>query len=66
MNESTFKPGDVVVLKSDTEHKMKMTISMVFNDRTAVCYYFDPITFDVKLLEASQQNGIPLDILVKI
>lgn len=65
MSIEEFKPGDVVVLKSDSEHKMKMTIKDVIGDR-AICLYFDPIKFDIKTLEISKSNGIPLVLLKKI
>ena len=65
MNESQFKPGDVVVLKSDTEHKMKMTVKSVSDDK-AILMYFDPVKFDIKTLDASSQNGLSVVLLKKI
>jgi len=56
-------PGDVVVLKSDFENKLKMTVKEVNVDK-AICYSIDVEKGDIK--ELNLKNGIPLIVLQKI
>ena len=62
--ESEIKPGDVVVLKSDNEHKLKMTVKFVGKDK-AECYYADSSSFQIKKIDIDR-NDIPIILLQKI
>ena len=62
--DTEIKPGDVVVLKSDSAHNLKMTVVSIAND-TAVCWGVDPNTHQI-INNDHLRNGIPLVILKKI
>ena len=63
--DKEIKPGDVIVLKSDTEHKLKMTVRSVDKNYSAECYYADSNTFQIKKMTVNSSD-VPVILLTKL
>jgi len=63
-NTEEIKEGDIVVLKSDTEERLKMTVTRLLG-KSVVCCYVHPESLKV-YEEDYRGNGIPICALRKI
>ena len=62
--DTEIKPGDVVVLKSDSECRLIMVVESVYDNKVIVCWYVEPNSN--KIVRDERNNGIPFIVLKKI